>query len=251
MNPETTYLQHLETIDSIAAFVARRGHSNADETEEFVQIVHVKLFDDDYAIIRKFEGRSTFSTYLMTVIKRLFNQWCVERWGKWRPSAEAKRLGDKAITLERLMNRDGFTYQEAVNTLTMRAGDAYTADELWALYMRLPVRSQRIQLVPEESIAEVPAQNADADERVESRDREHSARCCLAALDGEIQQFPAQDQLILQLRFWDEKKVPEIAKIVGIDQKKLYKHLDKLFAMLRDALEKAGIRRADVDGLLQ
>jgi hypothetical protein len=58
MNPETTYLENLESIERIAAFVARRGHLNADETGEFVQIVRVKLFEDDYAIIRKFEGRS-------------------------------------------------------------------------------------------------------------------------------------------------------------------------------------------------
>src|SRR5689334_7815875 len=122
MNPETTYLEHRESIERIAAFVARRGHLNADESAEFVQIVSYKLFEDDWAIIRKFEGRSSFTTYLTTVIARFFHQWRVEQWGKWRPSAEAKRLGDKAITLERLITRDGFTFDEAVKVLTIRDG---------------------------------------------------------------------------------------------------------------------------------
>lgn len=250
MNPETTYLQHLESIERIAAFVARRGHLNADETGEFVQIVRVRLFEDDYGIIRKFEGRSSFSTYLTTVILRLFQQWRVEMWGKWRPSAEAKRLGDKAITLERMITRDGFTFPEAVKVLTTRSGNAFTVAELEALYVRLPLRTPRPVLVSDDTAPDIVAVDGDADERVESRDRERSARCCAATLDTALAGFDAEDRLILQLRFWDALKVPEIARIVGIDQKKIYKRLDKLFAVLRRALDTAGVSHSDVDKLL-
>lgn len=250
MNPETTYLENLETIERIAAFVAGKGRLNADETVEFVQIVRVRLFENDYAIIRKFEGRSLLRTYLTTVILRLFRQWRVEMWGKWRPSAEARRLGDNAITLERLLTRDGFTLDEAVKILTTREGNAYTVGELEALYIRLPLRTPRPVLVSDDGIPEVAALDADADDRVESRDRECSARSCAAALDAAVAQFDAEDRLILQLRFWKSLKVPEIAKIMGIDQKKIYKRLDKLFAKLRSALETARVSRADVDKLL-
>ena len=250
MNPETTYLEHLESIERIAAFVARRNHLTADETEEFVQVVRVKLFEDDYAIIRKFKGEATLTTYLTTVIIRLLHQCRVEQWGKWRPSAEAKRLGDKAITLERMLTRDGFTFEEAVNVLTMRAGGTYTVEELEALYVRLPLRNPRPMLVSDEAAPETAAQGADADDRVESRDRERSARCCAATLDAALTQFEPEDRLILKLRFWNSMKVPEIAKIVGIDQKKIYKKLDKWFAMLRRALEEAKVSQADVDKLL-
>lgn len=250
MNPETTYLENLGSIERIAAIVARRGHLNADETGEFVQIVRVRLFEDDYGIIRKFEGRSSFSTYLTTVIRRLFNQWRVEMWGKWRPSAEAKRLGDKAITLERLLTRDGFTFEEAVKILTTPEGNAFSVAELEALYIRLPLRTPRPVLVSDDATPEVAALDADADDRVEFRDRERSARCCAAVLDAALAQFDAEDRLILQLRFWDSLKVPDIAKIVGIDQKKIYKRLDKLFAVLRRALESAGVSHTDMDRLL-
>lgn len=250
MNPEMTYLQHLESIERIAAFVARRGHLNPDETGEFVQIVRVRLFEDDYGVIRKFEGRSSFSTYLTTVILRLFHQWRVEMWGKWRPSAEAKRLGDKAITLERLMTRDGYTFAEAVKTLTTRAGDDFTAPELEAIYVRLPLRTPRPMLVSDEMTSDIAATDGDADDRVESRDRERSARCCATTLDAALAQFDAVDRLILQLRFWDGRKVPDIAGIVKIDQKKIYKRLEKLFGILRQALEAAGVKRADVDKML-
>jgi hypothetical protein len=130
-------------IERIAKTVAHRHYLNPDDCKEFVQIVHVRLFDDDYAILRKFEGRSSISTYLTTVIGRLYNEWRVAEWGKWRPSAEAKRLGDTAITLERLLTRDGLTFSEAVSLLTTRSGPHPSISELEAVYARLPPRNPR------------------------------------------------------------------------------------------------------------
>lgn len=250
MNPEDIYLQHLRTIERIAAFVARRSHLNADESAEFVQEVRVRLLEDDYAVIRKFEGRSSFSTYLTTVILRLYHQWRVEQWGKWRPSAEAKRLGDKAITLERLVARDGFTFEEAVKVLTTPAGSCYTVAELEALYVRLPLRTPRPMLISDEDLPESVAADGDADDRVESRDRERSARTAARAMDDVLETFEPEDRLILQMRFWDARKVPDIARALHIEQKKVYKRLDKLFGVLRRGLESAGVTKADVGRLL-
>jgi RNA polymerase sigma factor for flagellar operon FliA len=250
MNPETTYLQNLDTIERIAAFVARRNHLNADESGEFIQVVRVKLFENDYAIIRKFQGLSAFRTYLTTVILRLCQQWRVEMWGKWRPSAEARRLGDKAINLERLITRDGFTYREAVNVLTTPAGSLYTVAELEALHVRLPVRNPRTVLVSDEVTPEVADLDSNADDRIESREREPVARCCAAVLDAALAKLGAEDRVIIQLRYWKAQKVPQIARILNIDPKKIYKRLDKLCKELGRELESAGVLRADVEKLL-
>lgn len=250
MIPEDTYLHHLRTIERIAAFVARRNHLNADETSEFAQEVRFRLLDDNYAIIRKFEGRSSFSTYLTTVILRLFQQWRVEMWGKWRPSAEARRLGDKAITLERLLTRDGFTFDEAVKILTTPSGTQYTVAELELIYVRLPMRTPRPVLISDEVTPEIAAVDADADDRVEMSDRERSARRVAAAVDRLFETMDPEDRLILQLRFWQARKVPDIAQRLQIEQKKLYKRLDRLFQLMRRALEEAGLGKTEIGTLL-
>lgn len=250
MDPESIYQAHRASIQRIAAFVARRAHLNADDTEEFEQIVHVRLWENDWAIIRKFEGRSSFTTYLTTVIIRILHQWRTERWGKWRPSAEARRLGDTAIVLERLMTRDGLTFPEAVKVLTTHAGAAVTVAELEALYVRLPYRNPRPVLVPGEVSPDAAAVESDAGTRVESRDRERTARRIAEIIDAEGKSLQAEDRLILKLRFTRGQKVPEIARVVGIDQKKIYKRLEKLCVILRRALESAGVQRADVEALL-
>jgi RNA polymerase sigma factor for flagellar operon FliA len=249
MNPEETYLQNLRTIERIAAFVARRHHLATSEVEEFVQETLVRLLDDDYAVIRKFEGRSSFSTYLNTVIGRLFTQWRVEQWGKWRPSAEAKRLGDKAVTLERLLSREGFTLAEAVRMLT--TGDMpYTISELEAIYMRLPSRTPRPIVVADDTVPDVMAVEADAYERLEASDRTRTLQQALRKMDDLIQKMDAEDRLILQMRFWDGRRVPDIARALHLDQKKLYKRLDRLFLLLRRELESAGVAKSDLASLM-
>src|SRR5688572_4504105 len=172
MTAQELYLQNLRSIERIAASVARRNHLRGDEAAEFTQEVRVRLLEDNYAVIRKFEGRSSFSTYLTTVIVRLFHQWRVEQWGKWRPSAEAKRLGDKAIILERLISRDGYTFDEAVRILTTPGGAQFTVAELEAIYLRLPLRNPRPVVVSDDMLPESVASDGYADERVEMHDRE-------------------------------------------------------------------------------
>jgi RNA polymerase sigma factor for flagellar operon FliA len=249
MQPEEIFLEHLRTIERIAAFVCRRNHLSPDESAEFAQEVKLRLIDDDYAVIRKFEGRSQFPTYLTTVIQRLFHQWRVEQWGKWRPSAEAKRLGDKAITIERLLTRDNFTYHEVVQILTT-SDSGYTEAEIDAIYLRLPLRHPRPVLVSGEVSPDAVAADANADDRIETEEREQTARSASSCIDRFLDTMEAEDRLILQMRFWEARKVPDIAERLHLEQKKVYKRLDKLFASLRRALEEAGIRRNDVDSLL-
>jgi RNA polymerase sigma factor (sigma-70 family) len=250
MNPEATYLDNLRTIERIAAFVARRHRLDASQAEEFVQEVSVRLLEHDYAIIRKFEGRSSFSTYLTTVIGRLFAQWRVEQWGKWRPSAEAKRLGEKAVTLERLLTRDGFSMAEAVRVLTTPAGSQYKVAELEAIYLRLPSRHPRPTVVSDDLMPDVVSSEADAYERMEAGDRARSARHACRTIDELMELLEPEDRVILEMRFWDALRVPDIAQRLHLDQKKLYKRLERLFVILRKGLEEAGVSQADVAGLL-
>ena len=250
MSPEKLYLDNLRAIERIAGYVARRNHLGPDETAEFTQEVRVRLLEDDYGVIRKFENRSSFTTYLTTVIVRLFHQYRVEMWGKWRPSAEAKRLGDKAITLERLITRDGFTLDEAVKVLTTPGGSQYTIAELEAIYLRLPPRSPRPMVVSGDIAPDVVSVDPDAYDQVELAEREGSARKAATAIDGVLQSMEPQDRLLLEMRFWHARKVPDIARQLHLDQKKLYKRLERLFGTMRSALERVGLGKEELGMLL-
>jgi RNA polymerase sigma factor (sigma-70 family) len=250
IDAQEVFLKNLGTIDRIIAFVARTNRLNPTAAEEFGAEVKLALVTDDYDIIRKFEGRSSFSTYLTTVIQRLFYQHRVKEWGKWRPSAEARRLGERAITLERLLTRDGFSFGEACRFLTTGSHPDYTLAELEAIYIRLPTRQPRPMLVAEDSSSESVADAAHADDALLGRERQRIARIAASVLDRELASLDADDQLILRLRFWHAQKAKEIAETLHMEPKKVYKRIDKLLLTLRRELERAGIRRSDVDELL-
>src|SRR6185436_4220025 len=202
MDWEKKYLESLPRIERIAGFVARRrGYLNPDETTEFVQVVRVALFVDDYAIFRKFEGRSSLWTYLTTVIGRLFFQYQVERRGKWRPSAEAQRLGMTALELEQLITRDGYTVNEAVQVLTTRAGATVTPEQLWQLYLLLPNRPPHRNFVSVEPVSDSVAVDGDVEARVEAGENELVARKIKQTLDAELPALEEEDRIILKMHF--------------------------------------------------
>ena len=93
MDYQRLLLDHLDLIDQIVRTVGRRRHLSAAEQEDFASFVNLRLVDDDYAILRKFQNRSTLWTYLAAVIERMSLDFCAEEWGRWRPSAMAERLG--------------------------------------------------------------------------------------------------------------------------------------------------------------
>ena len=56
-----------------------------------------------------------------------------------------------------------------------------------------------------------------------------------------IDGLPADDRLILQLRFDSEMSVAEIARSLGLDQKQLYRRIERHLREIRQRLEDAGI----------
>src|SRR5439155_8382935 len=60
-------------------------------------------------------------------------------------------------------------------------------------------------------------------------------------LDSAIGALPSEDQVILRLRFWEGLSVAEISRALRVDQKPLYRRLDKLIQDLRARLEQSGV----------
>jgi RNA polymerase sigma factor for flagellar operon FliA len=246
---EELFLSSLGLIDRIASFICRRNHLSTADAEDFIANVRLKIIEDDYAVLRKFEHRSSIQTYLTVVIQRLFLEQRVQMWGKWRPSAEAKRLGDKAITLERLMSRDGYSFREAVQILTTGERPEYSMRELEAMYARLPARSPRPVLVSEVAAAEAVPDGRSADEDLLQHEQDVAMRTTAKTLDCAIAKMDPEDQLILRMRFWSDRRVADIAAALGLDPKKTYKRIDRLLAGLRAELgEKSEAGQSHLQG---
>src|SRR4029453_14108130 len=50
----------------------------------------LRLVEDDYDVLRRFQARSSLPTYVTVVIQRLFLDYRNRLWGKWRPDHQGE-----------------------------------------------------------------------------------------------------------------------------------------------------------------
>lgn len=237
------YLSHRDLIERALTLVCRRQRLSGSDGEDFCSTFRLHLMEDDYAVIRAFQGRSSLQTYLVTVITHFFQDWRNARWGKWRPSAEAKRLGPLAVQLETLIARDRLTMDEACEVLRLQHGATEPRAALEQIAARLPARTGRT-FVGDEALETHAAPDERADRTLENREAAAVAERAAGALAQALQSLPAQDRLILKLRFADGQRVVEIARLLRVDQKALYRRIERMLLQLRECLERASISGA-------
>jgi len=198
---ESLFVSCLGTIDSIVLALARRRRLSADEAEDLASIVRLRIMDDNYAILRKFQMRSSLRTYLTVVTHRLFLDERIARSGKWRPSQQAIRDGRTATLFERMTTRDGLTFDEACDALAINHRLPVSRPALERLYKRLR-RSPIRRFVATDQILEImPAAWGRPDERLAQAERAALVRRARVTLARAFKSMDAEDRSILRLRF--------------------------------------------------
>lgn len=247
MTPAQLFLAHLAHIEKVVGHLCRRYHFRKEECEDFLGEVKKKLIDDDYAVIRKFQGRSRLTTYLTMVITNYMKDHQNHLWGKWRPSAEAERLGPVAVLLEKLLVRDGYSFNEAAQILQTNNKIEMSWQAFHAIAERLPDRSPR-RMEGEEGLRDLASSEESAAEHLAKREREAKRRKALEALREVRKTLPKEDQVVLKMQEGGFS-VADISRTLHLDQKQLYRRIQKIYKDLREELERRGIGRDDLEGL--
>lgn len=240
MHPNAVFETHLEPIERAIRFICRDARLTGADAEDFASTVRLALLANDGAILRKYEGRSSFGSYITVVIRRLLvDQQRAE--GRWYASAEAKRRGEGAVLLDQLLHRDHRTLDEAVAIVLDRHPGGATAAELRAIAAALPRRDPRPRLVElEEEDEQHFASGSSAEERVVESDLARRSESISRVVSAALQAMTAQDRVILRLRFGKEASIADIARALGLEQRPLYRHVETLLAELRRAIQQAG-----------
>lgn len=251
MATEALFVEHLDWIDKIAAVVCRTHGVWGDEAEDVVAWIKMKLAADDYAVFRQFRGECMLQTYLTSVVVRQFHEYSRRRWGRWRPSARAERLGGPAKELEALVYRDGYTLQQAGETLRSAGRTTLSDIELARLLDRLPTRSPvRPAEVGSNSTLHAAEKPSRADEVVAAAEAEARRGEVMEALERAIAQLEPEEAMIVRMHFVEGYTLLDMGSILGIEQKPLYRRIERLRVRLRGYLESAGVGRRDVHELL-
>ena len=245
MTREELFLSQLALIERVSAWVcARRGLRGAD-AEDFRSVVKTRLIENDYEILSRFEGRSSLKTFLGAVVNHIYLDYQAQRFGRWRPSAEARRLGPVALRLERLMFRDGLSFDEAAAVLGQDREVAESRDALYAMSVRIAHRADR-------PVGGLPLGDTldDGASFAARGDRQALAERAFAVIRRTLASLPARERVFLRLHFESGFTVAEAARSLGLEQRALYRTKELALGRLRSALEAEGIGSADAHELL-
>ena len=248
MDYERLVVENLPLVDSVVRLIARRHRLSADDEDELSSAIRLKLVENDYQVLRKFEGRSQLRTYLITVVQRHFLDDRIARWGKWRPSSIARRLGPIAVLLDQLLTRDRLPFDEAAAAILTRHDDV-SRQQLHAIMLQLPARSAR-QFTGEEELEHVAAETPDEDRVIASLERTRTGDRIERALDTVLANLGEEDRVILKMRFCDNVRISRIAELMGLAAKPFYRRLEDLMRVLRSELQRQGVSAEDVANII-
>ncbi|REJ83254.1 MAG: sigma-70 family RNA polymerase sigma factor [Acidobacteria bacterium] len=240
-SPEQLFVDSLPLIERLLRGIAHRYCLRPEEAEEFAAQAKLKLVEDDYRRIREFSGRSKLSTYLRVVLTNLFRDFRIEKWGKYRVSKAAQRLGRPAILLDRLVRRDRRSEYEALQIVLQRPDVEASEAELEAMLLALPQRSERREETePDEFFHHTPSSER-TDRRVEEAEQSAALRSLRSELAAALAELADEDRLILMLRFFEGVTVADIARRLDLEQRPLYRRIESTLAELRGSLIERGV----------
>lgn len=234
-------------IDRLLDHLLRRTGLPDADAEDFRSRAHAHLVERDCHVLRQHKGPGSIESYLAVVLNHLLSDFRNSLWGKWRPSACARRNGWVAIRLEEMLYRDKFSAREAVMTLMTQHRELQER-ELWSLVRTLP-RRVGVRIVPVEQ-AEGPemARIEPGDDMLE---REEAERALLAECVQEaVKELDVEDRLLAIMHYVDDRSLATISRALSLPQRPLYRRRDAMLERLQRSLEARGVSGDRVRELL-
>lgn len=251
LTAEKLFLEHLGWIDRVASMACSKHGLWGAEAEDFAGWIRIKLMEDEYAAIRKFRGDATLKTFLATVVVRQLHEYRRLRGGRWRRSAAAERLGPPAGDLEALVYREGYTLEQAGERLRTAGRTTLSSTELARLLDQLPRRTPlRPVQVPGDVVLSTAEGSLRADERIAAAEAAAQRERVLGTLRRAMDGLDAEDRMIARMHFQDGLSLAAVARALNLDQKPLYRRVEKLRTRLLAVLEAEGVSRGDVHDVL-
>lgn len=226
-------------LSQVVREVSRGRGMPPEDAEDFEQTVMLKVVERRFDIFLQFRGLSSLRTYLRVVVARMLLDWQNQRYGKWRPSAAAVRLGEYGVALDRLINRDGYTVDQAV-TIVETWNGAPSARTLHRTAAQIPRRLPPRRMLSH-SLQDEPMLDFDDPLQADERER-HEARLH-ETLALAVSRLSSDDRRLLALRYEQERSVREVADMMNTDAKALYRRYERLLRGLSRTFAEHGFTR--------
>ncbi len=230
-------------IVKVATAYGSRQHLPREDVEDFVSWVILRMMANDYTLLRSCRRPDRPWSFLRTAIRNLLKDYRNCIWGKWRPSAEARRIGPTAVRLERLHLRDGLEVTAAIEVLRRNFDCRMTARQLEELAARLPRRHRRLPLKVDVDL--LPS-DARADHRLRNLELRTTWKSTRHVLGSALAQLEDDERDILRLHYQEGRSFARISRELSLNQRSLYTKRDRCLRRLRAAFRRQGLGWADV-----
>lgn len=233
--------EQLALLSRVIRELTRSRHMSPEDADDFSQSVHLKLIERGYHVFHSFGGRSSLRTYLTVVVRRMLLDWQISLYGRWRPTVAAMELGQAAVDLERLINRDRYSSDEAIEIMRRRT-NAPDVVRLRRTVERLPARQPR-RRVSVETLEHAGVEFADP---LAARDRQKAQTRIRTTMAAALAQLPSADRRLIALRYRRQRSVRALAQLLRTDPSALYRRFDRVLGSLRRSMAARGVTRATV-----
>lgn len=239
---ERLFRDNLDLIEKSAVSVCHLAGLDAADTDDFRQDFLTCLMENGYAVLEHFQGRSSLSTFLISVARRRMVDFRAGDAGRYRPTALAHRLGPVAVELEKLMVLRGLTRDQAVGTIRTSLNGKIAEDRLHALAELLPDRHRR-RFEGEDILEAMPSAQGDPREIVRSHEAKEQYRDLMKVLVEGLDLLEPLERLVVVLTLLEPDRISDLARSLDLDQRQLYAARQKALRRLRQHLRENGIGR--------
>lgn len=220
--------EFLKLYSSVVMLVVRRFESGRDESTDCFLYVCEALSDDGFRRLRSYrpQGKARFRTWLSAVVANLCIDWQRRRSGRYRPVQAVADLPEIDQQVYRCIYVRGMSRADCLSALIGRYPDLTQSrlSEINARLFQTLTPQQRFQLAvrsaPRTSL-DAPAY-ADGDEPVQVPDQSLPPDELAGALQQgkrlreALVQLPADQRLMLRLRYEQELPLAEVARLMAL-----------------------------------
>ncbi len=254
-SPNTCGNAWAEFLESYSAALYQTAHactSNQDEASDCYLHICERLARDNFRRLLKFkpDGRASFTTWLRVVARNICLDWHRSQYGRIRPFKSLQHLSllelevyhrrfilgaSQEETLQEVESLfPGVSLSKLMN-IEERLQASLSSRQQWILGTRKqPELSTTVAVAGEEGESGMVMDVPDPCPSQEARfvDQEQQSR-----LEKGIRSLPAQERLLVQLRFEQDLSLEEIARVCGLqDAQQVHRKLAAILKKLRTAM---------------
>jgi len=250
-NSRDAWAEFLDAYSPVLYQTARACTSDADAAADCYLHICERLARDGFRRLLKFkpEGRASFTTWLRVVARNICLDWHRSQSGRPRPFKSLQRLSPLELEIYNCRFIHGRSQEETLQQLESvflrvspselsniedRLQASLTSRQQWILRTRKESEfSAPVAVAGEENepgVMDVPDPGPNQETRFADQEQQ-------SQLEKSVASLPAQERLLVQLRFEQDLSLEEIARVCGLqDAQQVHRKLAAILKKLRTAM---------------